>query len=596
MTKIDAVVVAFNSRDHIDACLERLEHLPDLASITVIDNGSDGTGRLAARRGANVVLRPDNPGFGTAQNAGVQTGSAPFLLLVNPDATTEPEAVTAGLRVLEGRADVAAVQGVIRGSAGEVERSSGLLLRSTHLVGRALGLRRLTRSRFSAKLASRTAIGKDHVLRAPTEPTEVEWLAATAPLVRRSAFESVGGFDERFFLYAEDDDLCRRLVAQGWALIALPDEWARHASGASSASYWTREVSYWEGSMTLASLWFPPAAWAASYAAAVARSLAIAAARPRLARPTATRVLLRPMASRHRERQERQAGSTASRRSAPLPKISLLHATHCRPGGPVPVKRTWLEHANHPDLVEYIFSMDANDPESVTATDGHSRVVNAPRQGSVTAVRNWNAAAEIATGDLLMVVADDVYPPPGWDASLRQSIGTLDPQSVDFAVKVADGPGRNMLLRHPVISRAFYRRFGLFSDDYRGLYCDNDLTVRAFWHSVILDGRSLELEHRHPTLRVTDGASASHRRMNTVEEQRFGRRVFVTSWPRRQRTAPILLTRPPTSGRPSEDVLRRVARAKRASATIAYPYAAFTDAAGRLLRRVRRGGWTLERP
>ena len=70
-----------------------------------------------------------------------------------------------------------------------------------------------------------------------------------------------------------------------------------------------------------------------------------------------------------------------------------------------------------------------------------------------------------------------------------------------FAVKLADSPTKNdTLLRHPVVSHAFYARHGLFSPSYDGLYCDKDLTTRAFWRAVILDGRSLALEHSHPSL------------------------------------------------------------------------------------------------
>ena len=228
------------------------------------------------------------------------------------------------------------------------------------------------------------------------------------------------------------------------------------------------------------------------------------------------------------------------------PTISILHATFRRPLGPIPVKETWLERAHDPDLVDYVLAMDADDPETVKLTDGHNRVVGSPGGGFVTSVRNWNAAASRARGDLLVVVADDLLPPPGWDVELRRIVGTLDPQEVKFAVKFSDSPFPNdVLLRHPVVSRAFYERFGLFSNQYRGVYCDNDITAKAFWHAVILDGRRLVMEHRHPTLESTERPSSSHTRVNDDVEYEFGKKVFVANWSNRQRLAPRYLVSTP---------------------------------------------------
>ncbi|MGC1419878.1 MAG: hypothetical protein WA786_07155, partial [Acidimicrobiales bacterium] len=180
------------------------------------------------------------------------------------------------------------------------------------------------------------------------------------------------------------------------------------------------------------------------------------------------------------------------------PRISILHATFHSESGPLLVKETWLARAERPDLIDYVFAMDADDDATVSQTEGHPRVVNPSGDGTVTAVRNWNSAAATTTtqSDLLMVIADDLLPPPGWDAALSTLVGQLDGNVVPFAIKITDSPYRNdTLLRHPIISRAFYRHFGLFSDEYRGVYCDSDITLRAFWQSVILDGRSVILEH-----------------------------------------------------------------------------------------------------
>lgn len=227
-----------------------------------------------------------------------------------------------------------------------------------------------------------------------------------------------------------------------------------------------------------------------------------------------------------------------------LPRISLLHATYKRVGGPLEVRDAWLDRAVWPDAIEYVLSMDEDDRATVALTAGVPRLVNPAGNGAVTAVRNWNVAAAAAKGDLLVVIADDLFPPPGWDRALIETTGPLNPLRTPFVVKVGDSPRPNdVLLRHPVVSRAFYDKFGLFSPAYRGVYCDTDLTRRAFWNSVILDGRSLQVEHRHPVLSDRVVPSESHEHMNRCEEYQRGKAQYVAMWSWSKRHAtPLLLS------------------------------------------------------
>ena len=220
--------------------------------------------------------------------------------------------------------------------------------------------------------------------------------------------------------------------------------------------------------------------------------------------------------------------------------ISLLHATYRRLGGPLEVRDAWLRRAVSPESVEYVVSMDPDDSETLALTEGVPRLVNEPWPGAVTAVRNWNAAAAAAKGDLLFVIADDLFPPHGWDRTLIDMIGRLDPNRTPFAVKVSDSPEATAKMRHPVLSRAFYAKFGLFSPSYRGVYCDNDFTARAFWRSVILDGRSLELEHDLAD-RQARPSSESQAHLNRPAEYERGNAAYLEAWSRRQRVAERLL-------------------------------------------------------
>jgi hypothetical protein len=265
------------------------------------------------------------------------------------------------------------------------------------------------------------------------------------------------------------------------------------------------------------------------------------------------------------------------------PKISILHATFRSQSGPVSIKETWLQRAERPELIEYVFAMDADDEATVSETEGHHRVVGSPGDGQVTAVRNWNAAAAAtSSGDILMVIADDLLPPQAWDTTLVTMIGSLDASTVAFAIKVTDSPYENdTLLRHPIVSRAFYQRYGLFSSGYRGVFCDNDITVRAFWHSVILDGRSMILEHQHPAFNTSEVWSESQRSINTPFDYQRGRELFEATWSLRQRLARRHLAPTGPQTQLSESALLAFQRKSRFIESVLYPY--------------RRARWTLSK-
>jgi hypothetical protein len=255
--------------------------------------------------------------------------------------------------------------------------------------------------------------------------------------------------------------------------------------------------------------------------------------------------------------------------STARPSISLLHATFHAPD-PVGVRDVWLARARHRDRVEHIFALDADDAGSVAATEGCERVVSPADNGGVTSVRNWNAAAARATGDLLFVIADDLLPPVGWDVALGEAIGHLDPRRVPFAIKIGDGGARrDTLLRHPVISRAFYSHLGLFSSAFRGVFCDNDLSIRAFRSAVIIDARRLKFTHGGP-----DGDPAavtySKRELNRPKEYEDGLSALRAAWTRRQRETPRVLLRVGPGQRLSPRRLRAITELFRVYSTVLY--------------------------
>jgi len=280
---IDVVVVAFQSAAVLERCLAALSKVANVTSVVVVNHGTDASGAIARAGGATVIDDSSNPGYGAGQNRGRALGSAPYVLMLNPDAEIDAAGVAAGVAVLEAQPTVALVQGVIAG-AGQPgpERSAGRALSPVHLWGRALGLRSLLRVGVVRRIARRLPALADHVDRAPTVAVDVEALAAVAVLGRRAALEAVRGFDEqRYFLYGEDMDLCRRLRNAGWRAVALPQAWAVHVSGASSSSNWARELEWWRGTLTYADTWWSPAARMSARGAAVVAGTRLALRHPR---------------------------------------------------------------------------------------------------------------------------------------------------------------------------------------------------------------------------------------------------------------------------------------------------------------------------
>jgi len=234
-------------------------------------------------------------------------------------------------------------------------------------------------------------------------------------------------------------------------------------------------------------------------------------------------------------------------------KISLLHATWFSSSGPEDHRARWMSAAKHPELVDYVVAMDENDLTAVNETHHLRRVISPPEKSDAlsTAVRNWNAAASVASGDLLFVISDDLYPPPDWDSRIWSNLENLDPLQLEYAVKIRDSPRfGDKNLTHPLVSRAFYARFGLFEPSYSHLKVDLDFTLTAFWGSLILDCRGVEFTHEHPTFLPTHEPSASQLRGNRVLEVEAGNAIFRARWPLALRATNPMLFNPRNLSQP----------------------------------------------
>lgn len=242
---VDVVVVSHNSQAVLEAAIRSVRAWDRTSKVVVVDNGSlDGSVSIAERL-ADETIVSTNIGFGGGQNLGVGQCRAEWVLLLNPDAVVDVGGLERGYQYASGQSAVAMVEGSIRRSADSgVERWCGSEPGLLALFARLSRLReRMGEERL--KRAARWVGIADYADRDVIDPTRVEFLAAVAPLVRRSAFDQVGGFDDDIFLYAEDIDLCRRLREAEWSIVAIPWHWAEHVGAASSGGYEARRAVLW---------------------------------------------------------------------------------------------------------------------------------------------------------------------------------------------------------------------------------------------------------------------------------------------------------------------------------------------------------------
>jgi GT2 family glycosyltransferase len=233
--EISAIVVNYNAGRELELALRSVQ--ADCAGTSweavVVDNASaDGSAAIVATfPHATLIRNANNVGFGRAVNQAVASSKASLLLILNPDCQLTPGA-TASLRVVLDAEPACAVagprildpDGAVQGSArGDPDMLTGLF-------GRTGALRKLLP--FLA-VAQRNVVVEEAV-RSGASSVAVDWLSGACLLVRRDAFLAAGGFDERFFMYWEDADLCRRLRGRGYSIRYVPGATAVHKVGQSS--------------------------------------------------------------------------------------------------------------------------------------------------------------------------------------------------------------------------------------------------------------------------------------------------------------------------------------------------------------------------
>ena len=241
---LDVVIVSYRCRDHLSRCLASVErYAPARTSVWVVDNDSrDGTVEMVRDRFPFVSLieSTENAGFARATNRGITAGSAPYVLALNPDTELHEDTLSGLLRLMEEHPEI--------GIAGpRLERPDGTF---DHASRRSFPTLLGALGHFSG-IGRRLERGPLAQYRAPeVERGPVDAVNGAFMLIRRAALEQVGPFDEGYWMYMEDLDLCYRLREAGWLTWYEPSSVALHVKGGSAGRRSPRLVHAFHAGMS----------------------------------------------------------------------------------------------------------------------------------------------------------------------------------------------------------------------------------------------------------------------------------------------------------------------------------------------------------
>jgi N-acetylglucosaminyl-diphospho-decaprenol L-rhamnosyltransferase len=232
LTELSISVVSYRTPVLLRRCLRALEAERgqlDL-DVTVVDNASgDGSAEMVQLEfpWVRLIRNERNLGFGAAHNQAMRGASGRYLVVLNSDATPLPGALRTLLEVLERHPRIAVAGPKLRYPDGTVQPSRRSFPTLATLFLESTQLQRLSPGN---KVLRRYYVAD----RSDDEPQEVDWLVGACLCVRASAAVDVGLFDERFFMYSEELDWCRRFHAAGWGVAYVPSAEVIHLEGGSS--------------------------------------------------------------------------------------------------------------------------------------------------------------------------------------------------------------------------------------------------------------------------------------------------------------------------------------------------------------------------
>jgi N-acetylglucosaminyl-diphospho-decaprenol L-rhamnosyltransferase len=228
-TDLTVVIVSFNDAHWLEDCLRSLEQRSGeiAVEIVIVDNGSDGAFEMVRERFPKVrAIKTDNLGFANGNNVGVMSGAGRYVLFLNPDTALVDGSLASLVAELDQRPQVG-LAGVRQLTGdGTLWPTIRYFPNAMRALGDALGCERWPR-RPSWAGERELDLGRYG------QEVDCDWTSGSFMVVRREALLSAGLFDERFFLFSEEPDLCLRIKRAGWSVRHLPTVTIVHHAGKS---------------------------------------------------------------------------------------------------------------------------------------------------------------------------------------------------------------------------------------------------------------------------------------------------------------------------------------------------------------------------
>jgi GT2 family glycosyltransferase len=223
--ELSVILVNFNDQAHLWDCLSSLGKGTTglTAEVILVDNNSqDGSQELvhASFPWVRLIQNAENLGYAKANNIGIMASRGEFILFLNTDTVVPPEALPSLLVRIKARPEFGAIGPALIHKDKSIQVSFG------------------KRVDFFSEIWQKFILNPyyKHALKRSSNPREAGWLSGACLLTRRAAVEDAGLFDENFFIYFEDIDLCVRLRERGWKLGFFPGIRVSHVGGATTSA------------------------------------------------------------------------------------------------------------------------------------------------------------------------------------------------------------------------------------------------------------------------------------------------------------------------------------------------------------------------
>ena len=244
--KLSICIVHYHSEKYLERFLDSLFRFPpdDDYEVLVVDNGSrvDLAKHLHQKYGDRVKVFNfgGNLGFGKAQNMVIKKAKGEYVFICNPDLELRDDSLKTLMKFAEQQRNFGIIGPKLLYDGGGVQESCRRFPSLTDLVFKRLGLTPVFKKRVGRYLMH--DVNLDRAI-------EVDWLVGAAMMMRRKVFLELGGFDERFFLFFEDTDLCRRAGEKGYSVWYHPDARFVHTRKRLSESeipgMWLFQKTFW---------------------------------------------------------------------------------------------------------------------------------------------------------------------------------------------------------------------------------------------------------------------------------------------------------------------------------------------------------------